>query len=149
MPSHYAPKSRGAEAKYRQSQALVKRVKECAEAVCSAFFQLGWENIGESENGQSTYWIWRQVEDRSKWVRVVVHRNAAVYYCTLQIEWWNTAGGALKKGSMDFQILCDDSVDQHSIEAAASAGVVKALEILKDVLTGEGVASASALAPNG
>lgn len=120
----------------------VTKVQEAAEAVCAALFQTDWKLMGESPDGASTWWI---RGDKPKQVRVEVQRGAVAEYLILLFEWFNLSQGSPIHGRELFQIPCDSSVTDESIKGATTAGVVRALEIFRDVLTGQGVASAQAL----
>lgn len=118
-------------------------MQEAAEAVCAALYNTDWAFMGESADRASTWFI---RGDKPRQVRVEVQRGRATEYVTLQIEWFNLSiPGYTYHGRELFQIPCDSSVSDTSIKEATTQGVVRCLEILKDVVQGTGVAGRDAI----
>lgn len=127
--------------------ARVTKKQEAAEAICSALYSLDFEAIGETDDGTS--WFTRGRHPKN--VRIAVEREVAAEFVTdisdkvicVRAEWRNYHGKAPAKGQQQFFILCDN--DQH-IALQVEAAVEKVLLIFRDVLAGEGVAGAQAIA---
>lgn len=102
-----------------------------------------WIWLGDSPDGVSSWFI---RGEKPKQVRVEIQRGKLAEFVTLQIEWFNlSVPGEVYRGRELFQIPVGDDVTRESVEGATTAGVVRCLEILKEVVTGTGVAGRDAV----
>lgn len=116
---------------------------ECAEAICGALHELGFEFLGDS-NGIASTWFRRG--DWPKAVRIEVLRSALAPMVIVNVEYPNISKpGLFLLGRSTLQIDVDDGQTMGQIEAATEEVVVRCLEILRDVVSGEGVASLEAI----
>lgn len=116
---------------------------EAAEAVCAALYETGWEFLGETD-GQASTWFRRG--EKPKIVRVEVQRSRLAEYVLIKPEWLNLSlPDRVIKGQEVLQIDCGKYGTDATIKEATTQAVVRCLEILRDVVSGQGVAGRESL----
>lgn len=114
---------------------------ECAEALCSAFYQMPFaEFLGEQE--EEDYWVaWFTIGERPKNMRVSVRRPRKRDVVEVLVEWRNYAADARNplKGEQTLTISTY-AATPAMLGPATQDAVVKVLELYRQVLAEEGVA---------
>lgn len=117
----------------------VTRVAEAAEAVCGALHELGWELLGETNNGAST-WFLRG--DKPKQTRIEVQRSLLADFLIVNIE-WIVLTNPPSKGRQTLNVDIGKSTHRE-VKDATERIVVKCLEVMRDVYAEAGLASPQA-----
>lgn len=122
--------------------AVVTRQQQAAEAVCSLLYNNDFEAIGETDNGRVS-WFTRGEKPRR--IRVNVNRAATFDGIVVTCEGANIATRQIVRITETFTIPTSSSEAMNGIHEAVVACGVWVLEFFKDVLAGEGRASAKAI----
>lgn len=122
----------------------VTRVQEAAEAVCGALIDVGWEphvnSYGEFESSDRSSTYFRRGDTTAQSTFIEVQRSRLADYLVVNIK-WPVLGRPPTIGHLTINIDCGSTVRQTEIREATQNAVVRCLEIMRDVITGEGVAS--------
>lgn len=114
---------------------------ECAEALCSAFYQMPFvEFLGEQE--EEDFWVaWFTVGERPKNMRVSIRRPRERDVVEVMVEWRNYAADPRHplKGEQTLTISTY-AATPAMLGPATQDTVVKVLELYRQVLAEEGVA---------
>lgn len=116
---------------------MPSRMQLAAEAVCGALYDTDWRFMGESEDRASTWFI---RGDKPHFVRVEVQRSHFAEYLNVNLE-WPVLTNPPHAGKMQISIDCSSVVKMTQIQEATERAVVRCLEVLRDVVTGEGLAA--------
>lgn len=115
--------------------------KVAAEAVCAGLNKTDFLYLGESEGGAVT---WFSRGDKPRIVRISVNRSSLVNAVIVTTEFPNFANKGLGRqiitGKERTVIPTDRALTDDQVMEAATAAVVRCLEIFRDVLEGIGVA---------
>lgn len=118
---------------------IVTRVQEAAEAICGALHRSDFRFIGES--GPSTWFV--RGDEWGKRVRVEVQRSVLAPVVNVKIEWHNlSTPPEVLRFQQVCTVSCSSEFSRAKVESATISAVRRCLEVYRDVLGGQGVASA-------
>lgn len=105
--------------------------------MCGALHRVGWQHKGDTGGGMSS---WFARGDKPSLTRIEVQRSRLADYLVVNIE-WAVLTNPPHMGRQTINIDCTFKASDVQIQEACERAVVRCLEVMRDVVTGEGVAS--------
>lgn len=119
----------------------ITRVMEAAEAICGALYETGWESTGEQDG--ITYW---KRGEKPHTVAVQVIRSKLAPFVITKVEWHNlSVPGKVLRGMETLQVDCTEYASRMAVQLATERVIVRCLEVLRDSVSGQGVAGPEAV----